>query len=302
MKFSFWPSNAVAWDELIDLARYTEANGWHAFWFADHFMSQTADDTPGSDPALECWSVLAAIGAAVPRLRLTSMVSPVTIHHPVVLAKRAATIDHISGGRVVLGLGAGWQVNEHAAYGIDLRPVGERVTHFIESIEVIRHLFDDERADFAGRWYTLTDAPFEPKPLQRPLPLLVGTGGDRMMRATARYAQAWNTWGDPAAVAERTERFRAACDSVGTDFDSIHRSAQALVRVTDSDAETERLRAAMPAGRSLVGQPSELIDLLGQYADLGVDEFALPGFTLGATREQRRDNLARFHSDIAAHI
>ncbi len=287
---------------MLSIATYADITGWHSLWYADHFMSQTPDDTPGDDDALECWSILAAVAASTQRLRLTSMVSPVTIHHPVVLAKRVTTVDRISGGRVVFGLGAGWQINEHAAYGFTLPAPGERVTHFIESLEVIRHLFDDERATFAGRWYNLTDAPFEPKPVQSPLPLLVGTGGSRMMRATALYANEWNTWGDPAMVGERTEQFRTACEAVDRDFDAVRRSAQAMVFFTDSDAKRDALLAKVPAGRSLVGSSAQLVDQIGGYIDLGVDEFALPDFTLGESSTQRRELIERFWDEVASQF
>ncbi|MEO7398481.1 MAG: LLM class flavin-dependent oxidoreductase [Ilumatobacteraceae bacterium] len=298
MKFSLWTSNARPWSEVLDLARYADGAGWHSLWYADHIMSQTTDDTPGDAPALECWSVLAAVAAVVPRLRLTSMVSPVTIHHPVVLAKRIATVDQISDGRVVFGLGAGWQVNEHAAYGFNLPDPGERVSHFIEAIQVIRHLLDDERATFAGRWYTLVDAPFEPKPVQIPLPILVGTGSPRMMKATARFATEWNTWGDPQAVAERTTAFFAACESVGRDPATVRRSAQALIFLTD-ESKVEALRTKVPAGRSLVGTTQQLVDLIGAYAQGGVDEFALPDFTLGSGASQRRETVEQFWDEVA---
>jgi probable F420-dependent oxidoreductase len=301
MKFSLWTSNARPWSEMLDLATYADANGWHSLWYADHFMSQTPDDTPGDAPAMECWSVLAAVAAAVPRLRLTSMVSPVTIHHPVVLAKRVATVDQISGGRVVFGLGAGWQVNEHAAYGFRLPDVGERVTHFIECLQVIRHLLDDTRATFDGRWYHLTDAPFEPKPVQSPLPILVGTAGSRMMRATARYANEWNTWGDPATVRAKTADFTAACAAVDRDPETVRRCAQALVFFAD-EATRAKLSGKVPADRSLVGNSAQLVDMIGEYAEAGVDEFALPDFTLGDSPTQRRENIARFRDEVAAHF
>ncbi len=302
VKFSIWTSNARPWSEMLDVATYADGAGWHSLWYADHFMAQTDDDSTGDGPALECWSILAAIAAAVPRLRLTSMVSPVTIHHPVVLAKRVTTVDQISGGRVVFGLGAGWQVNEHRAYGFDLPDPGERVTHFIESIQVIRHLLDDRRANFAGRWYTLTDAAFEPKPVQSPLPLLVGTGSPRMMRATARYANEWNTWGDPPQVRERTEQFVAACEAVGRDPQTMRRSAQALVFFTADDAARDKLTKRVPEGRSLVGNSAQLVDLIGGYVDAGVDEFALPDFTLGETPAQRREAIERFWNEVACHF
>jgi probable F420-dependent oxidoreductase len=300
MKFSLWTSNAHPWSEMVDIARYADGAGWHGLWYADHFMSQTPDDTPGTGPAHECWSVLAGLAATVPNLRFTSMVSPVTIHHPVVLAKRAATVDQISGGRVVLGLGAGWQVNEHAAYGFELPAPGERVSRFIEAIQVIRHLLHDDRTTFDGRWYQLADAPFEPKPVQTPMPLLVGTGGERMMRATARYADEWNTWGTPQHVATQTARFRTACEATGRDVDTVRRSAQALVFLTDSDSARDKVRSSAPAERSLVGSTSELVDLIGGYAELGLDELALPDFTLGKDAPQRRETIERFWEEVAA--
>lgn len=287
------------WSEIIDLATYAESIGWHGFWLPDHYMSQTADDSSGGEPALDCWTVLAAVAVAVPNLRLTSMVSPVTIHHPVVLAKRVVTVDHISNGRAVLGLGAGWQVNEHRGYGFELRESGERVTHFIEAIRVIRELLDNERANFAGRWYTLTDATFEPKPVQSPLPILVGTARPRMLRTVARYADAWNTWGTPSTVAAVTERFTAACETEGRDPASIRRSAQALVYIIDNDTQRDALVVKYP-DRAIVGTSAEIVDVIGEYVEAGLDEFALPDFNLGKSPTQRRESIERFHEDVVS--
>jgi alkanesulfonate monooxygenase SsuD/methylene tetrahydromethanopterin reductase-like flavin-dependent oxidoreductase (luciferase family) len=238
----------------------------------------------------------------VPNLRLTSMVSPVTIHHPVVLAKRVVTVDHISNGRAVLGLGAGWQVNEHRGYGFDLREPGERVTHFIEAIQVIRELLDNERANFAGRWYNMTDATFEPKPVQSPLPILVGTSRPRMLRTVARYANSWNTWGNPTTIATVTERFMAACEKEGRDPASIRRSAQALVFITDSDAQRDAVLAKTNPDRAIVGGTTEIVDVIGQYAKAGLDEFALPDFNLGASPAQRRETIERFHDEVVSEL
>ncbi len=298
MKFSVWTSYERSWTEVLNVAQYLESHQWHALWYADHFMPQGNDDTVSDEPALECWSVLAGIAAAVPRIRLTSMVSPLTIHHPVVLAKRVTTVDHISGGRAVLGIGAGWQVNEHAAYGFELPPPGERVTRFAEGIEVIHRLLRDERTNMNGHHYRLTDAPFKPKPVQTPLPILVGTGSPRMLRLTAKWADEWNTWGDPAQVLERTELFHRACATESRDPASVRRSAQALVFLTDDDATRDSLREFAPAGRSLVGGPAELIDQIGQYVEQGVDEFAIPDFTLGNSAEKRMLAFERLHAEV----
>ena len=300
MKFSLWASNSRTWSEIVGLANYVESVGWHGFWMPDHFMSNTADDSPGAEPELDCWTVLAAVAATVPNLHLTSMVSPVTIHHPVVLAKRAVTVDQISNGRAVLGLGAGWQVNEHRCYGFELRQPGERVSHFIEAIGVIRELLDNERANFAGHWYTLTDAAFEPKPVQSPLPLLVGTAGSRMLRTVARYANAWNTWGTPSTVAAVTERFITACETEGRDPASIRRSAQALVFITDSDPQRDELVAKTRTDRAIIGSTAEIVDVVAQYAQAGLDEFALPDFTLGVSASQRRETIERFHEEVVS--
>ena len=298
MKFSIFPSYERAWPELVDLARFAQRTGWHGIWFADHFMQQTDDDTVADGPSAECWTVLAALAATVPTIHLTSMVSPVTIHHPVVLAKRATTVDQISGGRAVLGLGAGWQINEHDAYGFELRAPGDRVTHFEEAIEVIHRLLHENRSTFDGRWYRLSDAPFDPKPQH--LPLLVGTGSPRMMRITARWADCWNTWGDPAQLRDRTAMFRAACAAVGRDPDGVRRSAQAMVFLTDGDVARDRLRATAPEGRSLVGSPAELVELIGTYVDAGVDELAIPDFTLGRTSERRMATYERLRDEVLA--
>jgi len=265
-------------------------------------MSNTDDDSSGLEPSLDCWTLLAAVAVAVPNLRLTSMVSPVTIHHPVVLAKRVVTVDQISNGRVVMGLGAGWQVNEHRGYGFELFEPAERVTHFIEAIQVIRELLDNERANFAGHWYTLTDATFEPKSVQSPLPILVGTSRPRMLRTVARYANAWNTWGGPTLVATVTERFVAACDREDRDPASIPRSAQALVFITDSDTQRDELVAKVGTDRAIVGSSAEIVDVMGQYAAAGLDEFALPDFNLGESQQQRREAVERFHEEVVSQV
>ncbi|MDO8362575.1 MAG: LLM class flavin-dependent oxidoreductase [Actinomycetota bacterium] len=297
MQFSVWPSYDRSWAETLALAQWAERNEFCSFWYADHLMSPADDDGPAGD-ALECWTVLAGVGAAVPRLRLVSMVSPVTLHHPVILAKRATTTDHISGGRAVLGLGAGWQVEEHAAYGFELPAPGPRVARFAEAIEVVHRLFREEGVDFHGQSYRLSNAPFGPKPVHGTLPILVGTGSPRMMRLTARWAEEWNTWGDPAEVRARTERFLAACEAVGRDPGELRRSAQAMVFFTPTAVERAAAEPHVVADRSLVGGAQELIDQLAEYAALGVDEFAIADFTLGDSPEQRRDTYAALHADV----
>lgn len=125
MKFSLWPSNTRAPADVLEDVRGAEANGWYGVWLADHYMPNTGDTTPARGDVYECWALLPALAAVTERVRIGTLVSPTSIHHPALLAKRAATIDQLSGGRFVLGLGAGWQLNEHHAYGIELEPPGK---------------------------------------------------------------------------------------------------------------------------------------------------------------------------------
>lgn len=284
MRFSVWPSYERSWDEVLGLAMWAANTGWSGLWYADHFMPQTDDDSIGVGPAHECWTMIAALGAVVPRLTFTSMVSPVTIHHPVVLAKRAATVDHITGGRAVLGIGAGWQVNEHEAYGFELPEPGERVTRFEQAIERIHGLLHDPTV------------PFDPRPAA--MEILVGTGSPRMMRITARWADVWNTWGNPDERARRTEMFVRQCEQVERDPATVRRSSQALFFLTDDDRTRDKLRERAPQDRSLIGGPAELIDLVGSYVEAGVDELAIPDFTLGNTPEQRLATYIRLREEV----
>ena len=179
MRFSVWPSFARPWPELVAFARRVEEQGWYGIWYADHYMPDTPDGVASDGMALECWSMLAALAGAVPRLRLGSLVSPSTVHHPALLAKQAATIDHVSDGRLVLGIGAGWQVNEHKAYGWDLRSPKDRVDRFEEFIQIVRSLLSENRTNFDGKHFTITDAPCDPKPVQSPMPIMVGSAGNQ---------------------------------------------------------------------------------------------------------------------------
>ena len=138
MRFGFWPGPNNSWNDTLALAKHAEAGGWHSVWYADHFMPNQ-EDTSG--PTSECWTTLAALAASVPRVRVGALVTGNTYRHPAVLAKMAANVDNISGGRCVLGLGAGWQENEHKAYGIEFSTLGGRMSRFEEACQVISGLF-----------------------------------------------------------------------------------------------------------------------------------------------------------------
>jgi probable F420-dependent oxidoreductase len=290
VKFSLWPHNRRAPADLLEEARMAEGTGWYGVWLADHYMPDTGDTTPARGDTYECWSLLPALAAVTERIRIGTLVSPPADHHPALLAKRASTIDRLSGGRMVLGLGAGWQVNEHHAYGIDLEPPGKRVSRFGEAIQIVRSMLSEESTTFQGAYYGVTDAPCDPKPIQSPLPLLVGTRGPRMLRITARYADEWNTWGAPEQAADRRAALIETCAEVGRDPATMWTSVNALVDLGGT---------APPPGRAaLFGPAQHLVDQFGQYAELGFDEFILPDWNLGTGKSERADNIARIKTEV----
>ena len=302
MQFSVWPNIKYPVDEVLDLARWLDDGRWHGMWFADHYMPNTGTTEVNDGDSHEVWGLLPAVAVVTERLRLGPLVSPTSVHHPALLANRAATIDHVSHGRFVLGLGAGWQINEHHAYGIPLEEPKARVDRFDEAIQIIRSLLDQPRTTFNGAVYTITDAPCEPKPVQARLPLLVGTGGDRMLRITARYADEWNTWGHPDGAGERLAALRAACERVGRDPATVRTSVQVAVHLSD-DADANAKVLAGPLGaRSIAGGAAELLDTFAAYAALGFDEFIVPDWLMGRTAAERQDHLDRLHTEVIAHL
>ena len=165
---------------------------------------------------------------------------------------------------------------------------------------MVRLLLTQDRSQFSGEYYNLTDATFVPRPER--LPLLVGTAGPRMMRLTARFADEWNTWGDPELVRQRTRDFMTACEMEGRDPSTVHRSAQAMIFLTKDDATRDKLKPRVPEGRSLVGGVNELIDQLGSYVEQGLDEFAIPDFTLGPTAEARLEVLETLRTEVVPAV
>jgi len=298
VKFAVWPSMNDPWAETLAIARHAEATGWDGVYYADHFMPNDADV---SAPVGECWTTLAALAAAVPRIRIGPLVTGNTYRHPAVLAKMAATVDIISGGRLVLGLGAGWQENEHRAYGIEFSTVGGRLSRLEEACHIITSLFANRRTTFAGRYYQLTDAPLEPKPVQSPVPLLIGGGGEqRTLRIAARYASEWNVWGSPEVLARKGQILNRYCEELGRDPRTIRRSAQALLIMTDDRSLIERVRAS---GRPVLGGTGpELRALVEQYAEAGVNELIIPGFTIGRTLEEKLATLDRFNEQVITRV
>ncbi len=297
MRFSVWPNPSQPWESTLELALHAEATGWDGLWYADHFMPNAEDVLP---PVNEAWTTLGALAAVTKRIRLGTMVTGNTYRHPAVLAKMAAGVDVISGGRCVLGLGSGWQENEHGAYGLEFDTVPGRLRRLEEACQVIKGLFTNEKTTFAGRYYQLTDAPLAPKPVQAPLPLLIGGGGEqRTLRITAKYADEWNVWGDPATLRSKMAILDRHCAEVGRDPAAIQRSAVALLAMSDDPAVVERTRAA---GRPVIGGTAEEIRAtVREYQDGGVQEIVVPDFTLGRG-SARIAGYDRFMDEVASRF
>lgn len=294
MRFSVWPWLSTSWPELEALVHHVEATGWDGVYVADHFMGDGGTFGPVESPLLEATATLAALAGATHRLRLGTIVLGVTYRHPAVLANWATTVDHASGGRLVLGVGAGWQENEHEQYGIGLGSPGERVDRFGEALQVLTGLFAQPRTTVVGTHLQVTDAMCEPKPIQDPLPILVGAKGDRMLGHAARYATEWNMWSTPASNAERAAVLDRHCERIGRDPGTIARSTQALVFVDDDFPSARAERRAMIdryAPRPTVGgTPGQIAEQVAAYTEVGVSEFIVPDFTLG-TGNRRTDRL-----------
>ncbi|MEP7216099.1 MAG: TIGR03560 family F420-dependent LLM class oxidoreductase, partial [Anaerolineaceae bacterium] len=258
-----------------------------------------ATDTSG--PTSECWTTLAALAALVPRVRLGALVTGNTYRHPAVLAKMAANVDNISGGRCVLGLGAGWQENEHAAYGIPFYTLGGRMQRFEEACQVITGLLANDKTTFEGRFYQLTEAPLAPKPVQRPLPLLIGGGGEKQtMRIAAAYATDWNVWGTPQLLKEKQVILDTHCRNIGRNPKEIQRGANALLVLSDDSAIVERMRGS---GRPVIaGSAAEVRGVIQEYIDAGVDEVVIPDFNLGSDPDAKIGVMDQFANEVMSHF
>ena len=296
MRFSIWPSAAQPWDDIRDTAAHCEQTGWDAVYFADHFMPNGPDPTPLDGDTLECWSVLAGLAATVPRVKLAPLVTSVTYRHPAVLANIAAAVDQISGGRLTLGVGAGWQINEHEAYGIGLGTIKERLDRFEEACQVLTGLLHQPRTTFDGAFFRVTDAPNQPAPVQEKMPILIGGGGEkRTLKIAAQYADEWNAWTSPEVLEHKVGVLGQHCEAIGRDPAEIHVSSQAMLFLSEDESWLESRRAA----GGITGTPDEVVEIVAQYEKAGLDELIVPDFTLGSTVERRIESCDLFIEKVA---
>jgi alkanesulfonate monooxygenase SsuD/methylene tetrahydromethanopterin reductase-like flavin-dependent oxidoreductase (luciferase family) len=227
----------TGWPELLGAVHEAESSGFDDQWVDDHLLSDEGD---WHDAKLEGWSTLAAIAVATSTSRLGLMVAANTFRNPGLTAKLATTLDHISGGRAILGIGAGWFAREHEAFGLDFGTgFGERIDRLAEAVPLVRRLLDGEAVTHQGRWYAFDDARCAPAPVQRHLPILIGgTGPTKTLPLVARSADMWNAYGSPETLANADAILRSACEAVERDEREIERTfnANVVIRATREEA------------------------------------------------------------------
>jgi F420-dependent oxidoreductase-like protein len=211
--------------------RFAEETGWDSAWVFDHFFSLGDGEM---QPTLEGWTLLAGLAVKTERVKLGIMVTGNTHRNPAVLAKQAVTVDHLSNGRLILGMGAGWNEREHQAYGIDFPSPRERVDRFGEAMAMLHLLETQERTTFTGQYYRLEEAPFEPKPVHGHMPVLIGSTGKRMLRHVARYTDYWDGGETPEEYAVNAERLYAYCQEIGRDPRDIRLTFSAYAKPLES--------------------------------------------------------------------
>ena len=290
------PQEGATYDQLRKVAQRAEELGFDGFFRSDHYTSLGRADAPSTD----AWATLAGLARETSTIRLGSLMSPITWRHPVVLAKTVTTVDEMSGGRIELGIGAGWQPMEHQQYGFQFEDFSKRFKWLEESLEIITGFWTQERTTVNGTRFSVEDAQFIPKPVQKPHPpiLVGGTGGKKTLRLAARFAQEWNaTLADPKVYAERKSALVEACEKIGRDPKTMTYSMMtaALVGADESEYKdrARRLYQRMGPGddnwepwadgiRSqwVAGTPEQAANRLKEYAEAGCERVMLQFFDL----------------------
>jgi F420-dependent oxidoreductase-like protein len=304
-RFSVQPAQQFVstWPELLALCQEAEHLGYDAAYTFDHLTS-VAIMTDPFEPSLEAWTALAALAAGTRRIRLGTLVTGNTYRHPGVLAKMAATVDAISGGRLDFGIGAGWYAPEHEMYGIPFHTTAERCAMLDEALTVIGRLWTEREVSFEGRHYTLARAIAEPKPVQRPHPpiLVAASGEKRMLRIVARHADMWNGFGSPEVFRHKIAVLAEHCRHEGRDVERIEKSVLLPAFLGDDPEAWEPmvLGYAMYQGISpeearrwmLLGSPPEMIAHIERFLAVGVTHFILQLNVFNP------DVMARFARDV----
>jgi F420-dependent oxidoreductase-like protein len=295
------PQFGFSFADVLSIANEAEAAGFTRLWVSDHlFLDKEA---VGTD-CLEAWTLLGALAVRTKRIRIGPMVTSQSYRNPALLAKIAAGVDRMSEGRLEFGLGAGWKEEEYRAYGYDFPAAGARVTQLIETLEICRRMWTEERATYHGKYYRIDEALCSPKPLQRPLPVWIGGRQPRVMRVAARYGHAFNVTVSaasqgPAHYARLMRTLDQACAAEKRDpqtllrsaflFASVAKNQKQVDEMLDREAARQKKEGVPPlADRPgyVRGLPKNALAKLREYADLGVDHVNLMFLPYGTEREQ----------------
>jgi F420-dependent oxidoreductase-like protein len=257
LRFGICTDQTMPWGTTVERWQYFEQLGFDSIWDCDHYMQPSRP----TGPYFEAWTLLAALAARTERIRIGVLVSCNTFRHPGLLAKEAVTVDHISNGRLELGLGAGWYRPEHDQYGIPFPANAELVGRFAEAVEVVDRLLRNEIVSYEGQYYQLREAAFRPGPVQQPRPpLTLGAHGPKMLGIVARYADAWNSFGTLDEMRDRNAILDEHCAKIGRDPETIVRSLYGWAAMLPYDpwASVEAFQ-----------------EVIGRYREVGVNEFII---------------------------
>ena len=271
----------TTWGEYRAALQAVEELDFDTAWTFDHLFPYSG---PDDNACFETLTTLGAMAVLTTRIRIGVLVNGVLYRDPATLAKSAALVDHISGGRLEFSLGAAWAEREFLAYGLPYADLQERYARLDEALQIVKSLWTEHRTTFAGRYYQTDDAPCEPKPLQLPHPpIMVGGSGLGLLRIAAKHTTSWNVQGAPAECAKRAALLRGFCEEAGRDFAELELSwlGQIGLARTHADAEASASRAAASHGEDLesrrdywvIGTPDEVVDQLRRYADAGISHW-----------------------------
>ena len=275
----------VTWQELLEFWQEIDrGDAFDSLWLMDHFVTGFGGTFGSEGPCMEGWTALAALAQSTSRVSLGILVTGNTYRHPAILAKQATTVDQISNGRLIFGLGAAWHEYEHQAFGVRLPPVKERLDRLEEAVHVIKALWTEDRPSFVGEYYSLDKPPYNPPNVQTPHPpFLIGGGGEkRTLRIVAQYADIANVMGTPDEVKHKFAVLDEHCAKLGRDPKSIRRTIQAPLFLNEDPGFRERVLQGFAAARGgtpeeaaealLIGGPDEVIEKIKRYEAAGVEE------------------------------
>ena len=281
-------TNATSWEQALEVAQLLDDGPWHSVFVPDHFVPPLAM-LPEDGDCLEGWSLLTAFAARTENVQLGVLVSGNTYRNPALLAKMAATVDQISNGRLILGIGAAWHVREHDAYGWDFPSVKERCDRLEEAAELIRKLFTTNGpVDFQGQYYQLNSAPFAPKSTREPhIPIMVGGNGERRtLKTLAKYGDVMNLdEATPSQVKQKMAVLERHCEAIGRDPADITKTAFFPVGLQDDEAKAARLRETWGGQKTpeekandlAIGSVDKIVDVIGRYVDVGIEHVIFKG-------------------------